>query len=221
MGRKTIAVTNGSSAIKPASMVIGEDDASHGARRPIGKKAPWALLILAVAALALISRSAAAEPSATAILTVDPVSSTVLFGDTTTLDIMVREVADLYGVQLTISFDPGKVEVVDADTGTPGVQIAPGTCPSPDWMVMNTVSNATGVISYAVIALNPSPPCNGEGMVASIEFHALSGGESIIHFSEWILANRDGGEIETTVQDGTLSVQVMNRVFLPMLLKNR
>lgn len=192
-----------------------------GVRGVAGKKALWLLAVLAVASLAAISLTAAAGSSTAAVLTVDPLTSTVQVGDTTTLDIAVQGVTDLYGIDLTLSFDPSKVEVVDADSYTPGVQIAPGACPSPDFTVMNTVSNTTGVIGYAVVAFYPSAPCNGEGVVASIEFHALSEGESPIHFSEWILSNRDGVKIESTAQDGTLSVRVMNKVFLPMMLKNR
>jgi hypothetical protein len=184
------------------------------------KKAIWLFAALVVVFLAVLSVVAVARSVASATLTVEPLASTVVVGESTTVDLVVRDVADLYGVQLQITFDPGKVRVLDADLGAPGVQIDPGTCPAPDFVVTNEVSNATGTISYTVTALNPSPACNGDGLMARVEFEALTVGSSAIHFSDSILANPDGLEIPADTQDGTLTVTAKEKVFLPVVLRN-
>lgn len=189
-------------------------------RRPVCRKALRLWIILMVAPLGVVSPAALARSPTAAILTLDPLAATVAVGDKATVDIVVRGVTDLYGIQLTLNFDPSKVEVLDADPATTGVQITRGTCPQPDFWVRNGADNVTGVVSYTVAALNPSPPCNGDGVVASIEFRGLDEGDSALHFSHWILADPDGEPIDSSAQDGTLSVQAKVRVFLPIVLRN-
>lgn len=190
------------------------------ARRKIVKKPVWLFVVLAVAFVGVLFLGAVVRSATATTVTVDPLASTVMVGESTTVDVVVQSVTDLYGVQLRIDFDPTVVQVLDADLGTAGVQIEPGTCPVPDFVVQNEVSNATGIISYTVTALNPSPACNGDGTVASVEFEGLAAGESALQFSDVILANSDGREIAADTQDGTLTVESMKKVFLPLVQKN-
>jgi hypothetical protein len=184
------------------------------------KKPVWLSVALVVAFAGAICLLPVARSVTTTSLTVDPLTSTVAVGAQRTVDIVVRDVADLYGIQLEITFDPSKVEVVDADLGTPGVQIDPGTCPSPDFVVTNAVSNALGTGGYAASALNPSLPCDGDGVVASITFLGLAEGETAIQFSDWLLSDRDGLEIQTAADDGSLVVEGLSRVFVPIVLRS-
>jgi hypothetical protein len=152
-----------------------------------------------------------------ATLYLDPLAATVPAGGSTTVEIRVDGVSDLYGLQLQVSFDPTLVEVVDADSDTPGTQITPGACPAADFIVVNEASNGSGLVTYAVTALNPTPPCASAGLVASIELHTLASGTSALQFDDWILATRDGIEIETNAQGGTLVTSVPD-VFLPLVV---
>ena len=184
------------------------------------KKPVWLFAALVVAFLAVLSVVAVARSVTTATLTVEPLASTIVVGDSTTVDVVVRDVVDLYGVELQITFDPSKVRVLDANLAAPGVQIDPGTCPAPDFVVINEVSNATGTIDYTVTAFNPSPACNGDGLIARVEFEALAVGASPIHFSDPILANRDGQELSTVAQDGSVTVTAEVKAFLPIVVRN-
>jgi hypothetical protein len=151
-----------------------------------------------------------------ATLYLDPAAAPVPAGGSTPVEIRIDGVSDLYGLQLQISFDPTLVEVVDADSNTAGTQITPGACPAADFIVANDAANGSGLITYAVTALNPTPPCAGAGLVASIEFRSLAGGTSALHFDDWILSTRDGVEIATDAQGGTLAASVPD-LFLPLV----
>jgi len=52
----------------------------------------------------------------------------VALGQTVTVDVLVADVVDLYGVQLELAFDPNKVQVTE---------VTPGACPAPDFVVQN------------------------------------------------------------------------------------
>jgi hypothetical protein len=141
-----------------------------------------------------------------ALLATDPVESAVNVSRTTTVDIVVTEPGSLYGIEFSLAFDPALAEVVDAIPGSPGVQIAPGTCPSPDFVVQNEADNTAGTVSYGATALAPSGPCTAGGVVASVTFHGLSAGQGDLDFTAWVLSDPDGAVIPTTAQDGTLTV---------------
>jgi uncharacterized repeat protein (TIGR01451 family) len=143
-----------------------------------------------------------------ATLRIEPPLQDVPLGGEATVDIIVENVSDLYGLSMVLSFDPTLVEVVDADGGTAGVQITPGSCPSPDFVVQNSANNSTGVINYDVSSLSPSPPCNGNGVVASITFSGLAEGISPVHYFDWLLSDTNGIEIPASTQDGELNVIV-------------
>jgi hypothetical protein len=140
-------------------------------------------------------------------LWIEPPETTLYVSTNSTVDVMVSDVTDLYGIELEITFDPTFVEVVDNDSGTPGIQIQPGICPSPDFVVVNSADNTTGTISYAATSLSPSPPCDGGGVIASITFHGLVEGPSPVHFDSWLLSDTDLNSIHVgSMADGRLQV---------------
>jgi hypothetical protein len=155
----------------------------------------------------------------TSLITTNPLNSTIDVGDFITIDVVIQDVVNLFGIQTSISFDPGVVQVVDADPIKDGVQIIPGSCPRPDFIVHNAVSNTLGTVEFAATSLNPTMPCSGNGVIASIQFQAVVDGESDFHFMDWILADPDGTEIPAISQDGFITVDSTNKVFIPIVLK--
>jgi ELWxxDGT repeat protein len=140
-------------------------------------------------------------------LWIDPPEVDLPIGYEFTVDIMVSEVRDLYGVELQLSFDPALAEVVDSDPEVEGVQVQPGDCPLPDSVVANSADNTAGTISYAVEFLSPSLPCQGSGVIASATFRGLAEGISPLHFSDFLLTDEELNPISVeSVQDGSLNV---------------
>lgn len=138
---------------------------------------------------------------------IEPPLSEVGVNQTVTVDVMVRDITNMYGAALEIHFDPAIVQVEDADGGMTDVQITPGTCPSPDFVLQNEADNVNGIISYDASSLSPSPPCDGTGVVASITFRGATGGLTTpILFASWLLADTGGTPIPVTITDGAVEV---------------
>ena len=119
---------------------------------------------------------------------------------------MVSDVVDFYGAQLELSFDPAKVQVVDVDDGKEGIQIEPGSCPTPDFVVENEADNTVGTITYSVSSLSPSLPCDGTGVIASITFEGVGEGNSPMAFDTALLSDTNGDPIEVNSSNGSIDV---------------
>jgi LysM repeat protein len=146
------------------------------------------------------------------VTTIDPSSSEVAVGATTTVDIRVENVTGLYGAEVHLTFDPAVVEVVDANAGEDGVQIQPGTLLSPDFTAENAVDHVNGRIDFAIAQMAPHEPVSGSGVLATITLRGKAAGTSALSFSTTlptlpvILSDRDGEPISTGTQDGSVVV---------------
>ncbi|MFQ5342356.1 MAG: cohesin domain-containing protein, partial [Anaerolineae bacterium] len=86
------------------------------------------LLVLLVAGYAVVAAGAMAAPDqqTETVVSIQPAAQTINVGDTTTVDVQIDNVSDLFGVDLQISFDPSIVKVVDSNPLVPGDQVEPG-----------------------------------------------------------------------------------------------
>ena len=143
------------------------------------RKALMYLLSIATVASLRVGAAVGAQQS-TQVLVVPP-SSTAAVGATVTVKVQVRDVPDLYAVDLQLVFDPAVLEVQDAD-GTPanGTQVAAGNFLSSPYgfTAVNQADNATGNIRYIYSLLSPAAPVSGSGVLASITFRARDPGSS-------------------------------------------
>jgi hypothetical protein len=143
---------------------------------------------------------------------IDPPAKEVAVGATTTVDVRIENVANLYGAEVQLVFNPALLEVVDTDTSREGVQIQPGSLLSPDFMAKNNADQTTGRIVFAVAQMPPHEPVNGSGILATITFRGKAAGTSEINFSTTqptppaILSNRDGMPISASTQGGSIKV---------------
>jgi LysM repeat protein len=137
---------------------------------------------------------------------IDPPSREVTVGATTTVDIRIENVSDLFGAEVHLTFDPALLEGVDADTGTAGVQIQPGPFLSPDFTAQNNVDQAAGKIDFAISQMAPHGPVSGSGVLAMITFKGKAVGTSPIDFVNVILAAPGGVQINAGTQRGSLTV---------------
>jgi LysM repeat protein len=137
---------------------------------------------------------------------IDPASREVAVGATTTVDIRIENVTGLFGAEVHLSFDPALLEVVDADTGTDGVQIEPGEFLSPYFTAENIVDQVHGKIHFAASQGPDDESVNGSGVLATVTFRGEAVGTSAVSFDSAILADRDGGQISAGTEDGSITV---------------
>jgi len=135
---------------------------------------------------------------------VTPATLTLPVGGVVELLINVENVSNLYGIELSISFDPNVLEVIDANPNTAGVQISAGDMLSPDYEPVNQVAN--GFIDYALTQIKPTAPANGSGTLVRITFRGKADGTSAVTLGSILLSNNQGGGIDHTWQNGQITV---------------
>ena len=125
-------------------------------------------------AVAILLTIAAARPiwaqdSGGATILFDPATVDVAAGQMVTLNIVLEDASEAYGIDLRASFDPALVEIVDADSAQDGVQMTPGAFLKPDFVVRNAADNTTGALRYVVTQVNPTLPATGSGVILSLQ----------------------------------------------------
>jgi hypothetical protein len=163
------------------------------------------LLILAIALISLFP-AINGKANAGAVLHFDPATLEIQSAGQGSVDIRLDEVADLYGLELHLQFDPSILEVVDADVNLAGLQIGAGELLGDGFVAVNQADNITGEIDFAVTLLNPAEPRSEGGVIGTITFRALKDGSSPLRIENAILATRDGIEIQAEWQDGAVNV---------------
>ncbi len=123
-----------------------------------------------------------------------------------TVSIIVQDVADLYGAEFHLSFDPAIAQVVDADASRPGVQIQAGAWFNDGFVAINKADNAAGTVDFAVTLVNPAEPVSGSGVLATIPLAGKQEGNAVLKSRGMILATRQGREIPSQWQDGQIEV---------------
>jgi LysM repeat protein len=161
------------------------------------------LLTLALLAAGLPFSTALA---ANTTVTLTPGYQNIAIGASTTINFNVVNVTNLYAYSVAIGFDPTVLEVLDADAGKPGVQVALGSWLQPNYVVSNTADNAAGTIIVGLTQFAPTPPVSGSGTLFTINFRGKAQGLSNVNFTEVRLANSDGMEIATTRQNAQITV---------------
>ncbi len=166
--------------------------------------------ILLVLALALIAAlfPAAALAQGTLVL-VNPLSQSVNLNQVVTVEIKVDSVTNLYGLDLTVTFDAAKLAVQDADGNAGnGVQIASGDFPNPAHIFVagNSADNTTGQVKYVAAILAPNPPVSGTGVMARITFKAKAAGTALVTLSNVKLSDNQASPIAATLMSGSITV---------------
>lgn len=120
--------------------------------------------------------------------------------------VIVRDVVELYAVDIEIRFDPAVLQVQDAAPNQTGIQVGLGTFLDAGLILYNQVDNDEGLIRFAMTQVNPSEPKSGEGIVLVLYFAAQAEGDSALEVS-FTEASTNGGEaIALDGVDGIVTV---------------
>ena len=119
----------------------------------------------------------------------------------------VRDVVELYAVDLTIRFDPEILQVEDADPNQAGVQPGLGTFLDAGMTLFNEVDNETGTVRFVMSQINPSEGKSGSGNLLVLYFVGRQAGTSPVTVEKVELANRLGEAIPVSGVDAEIAVR--------------
>lgn len=154
-----------------------------------------------------ITSLAHAQSSETAQVRVMPDSIQVPQGTTIDLAVEVIEIQDLYAFDISLTFDPTVIQVVDADPDLDGIQVNYGMFLDPGFVLRNEVDNQAGTIRFALTQLNPSQPKSGSGVLIVIRLEGGQvGAQTSLTLTHAELVERDGSDIPTTMNSGEVEV---------------
>ena len=164
-------------------------------RDPRRRVLVWALPVAALALLASsfgpAPRSAHAAPAGSFIMS--PSNIYLDLGESIAVTIIINGGQDIHEVHFALAYDPGVVEVVDAEAGQAGVQVLKGPFPDssvPGTILQNVVSG--GVITYQYVL--PSGEMDaGSGTVATVQFLGVGAGSA--NFSWQVIQIVDSGGV--------------------------
>lgn len=118
----------------------------------------------------------------------------------------VRNVADLYAIDIEIRFDPDILQAEDANPNVDGVQPGLGTFLDAGLTLFNEIDNEEGLLRFAMSQVNPSEPKSGDGIMLVLTFNALRAGESDLEVSFLEASDRFGDEIVLEPVDALVRV---------------
>ncbi len=154
--------------------------------------------LLGAALLSVTCAQAWAVPT----LSITPTPATAAPGSTLGVDVVVKDIADLYIYQFSLAFDAAVLHAGSVSLGN--FLESSGTATLGD---AGVVDNAAGTISFAFnTLLGPEPGVSGGGLLLHIDFDALAAGVSAIDFSDVLFLDSQGADIAVDALAGTVTV---------------
>jgi hypothetical protein len=121
------------------------------------------------------------------------------------MSIAVADVVDMVGFEIVVTYDPDVVQVVDANAGQPGIQVAGGPAFAGGFVGQNLVDTTAGRISFATILLG-GDNVDGDVVLININWQPVAAGTSAVTLENVSLVNLDAQEIPSLNEDGSIQV---------------
>jgi general secretion pathway protein D len=149
----------------------------------------------------------AAQPAA--LVAIAPAVVEIAPGETALLRVTIDGAVDLYGYEIELAFDPARVQLLDGDLDTEGVQLRPGDWfeGQPSFAAANRVDNARGMALYAATLLAPAPPRSGQGVLVTFEVRGQNEGSSELLLASVAISSIDGVLIPVNTAQGEIVVR--------------
>ena len=122
------------------------------------------------------------------------------------IPIEIRNVQDLYAVDLEVHFDPTILTIEDANPQMDGIQPALGTFLDAGMVLYNTVDAQNGIIRFVMTQVNPSEPKSGSGVLIVLYAVGKAEGESPLDVVRADLSTREGVAITSELVGNTVTV---------------
>lgn len=135
-------------------------------------------------------------------------------GQTTSIEIWVDDVIDLFGFAVEIRFDPSKISAAST---------ALGGFLEPGLMAEDEIDNSEGVIKYGMVQCGQETPAkSGSGILLSFEITLTEEvSETSLVIDSIVLTDRNGTEILCNVEHGKVRSPGLSpgfEIFLPLVL---
>lgn len=152
--------------------------------------------------------------------------TTMTIGKDVTMAIRILDVTGLYGAEVHLLYDPTRLQVVDADSGLDGIQIADGTIwdsvdpgkgyrvPAKNEVSVDPSGAQIGRIHYAYSLRETTSTFTGSGTLAAVTFKVIgptgtASTPTVVSFASDLpskLSDRNASEIPFVTQPGTLII---------------
>lgn len=159
--------------------------------------------------LALFGLLAALAAQTSARVYIQPQSLALALGDRALSTVQVDDVANMFGFELHLAFDPSRVQIVDGNPDASGIQLQPGDMftVGDGFLVANQVDNELGTAVFAFSLMAPAPPMSGAGTLVQFEVQAIAAGASDLLLEQTILASPDGEALPFVAQNSSVVVE--------------
>jgi hypothetical protein len=147
---------------------------------------------------ALLHGTASAGVSATE-LTVNATPSPVPVGSPVSVQVLINDIADLFGFQFSLSYNPAVLQATGVTEG-PFLDAGGSTV-----FGIGGIDNTLGKVDLVFNTLTgPVPGVSGNGLLATVSFNAVAIGVSPLTFSDVVFLNSNLGDIAVTPRNGVL-----------------
>jgi hypothetical protein len=176
------------------------------------RKTPKTLLFILIAALLTLSLIQFAFPQSSSDTTVavNPAETNALLGETITVNITMSNVQNLYGVDVSLLWNPSALSIQNVDVRL-GVESHPDgvlhTASGADIFIQeNTTDQENGEYYLVATSVAPAPAFSGSGNIAILTFNITDVGHSeLILLTELADYNPSGSNlIDHTDVDGSV-----------------
>lgn len=166
----------------------------------------WRSFVLSVYLLALAAAApvAHAQSESPVAITVAPASLELAPGQEGEIAIEARDARDLYAFDVTLTFDPTAVAIIDSDPTVDGVQVGLGLFLDPGFVIINQADNQRGVVHVAMTQLSPSQPKSGVGPLVVVRLRANAASPLTLARGE--VARPDGSKLPVAWSSGQVTI---------------
>jgi hypothetical protein len=138
-------------------------------------------------------------------LSIEPVESAVEMSDIVTVSVRIDGASELWSAAFSVEYDPELLEVVDADAGMEGVQVAVGPFLGQHRANRNFVGVDRGVIE--VEHSSRSGPVDGSGVLAQIALRGRAAGTARLEIVDVLLQDDGFQDLPSVAAGGSVEVR--------------
>ena len=135
------------------------------------------IALLFVALLLVVFPIQMVKAQTTTTVTVTPQTSTPVVGQTITINIELNNVQNLYGIDLTLNWNPALLSLQPGSNQT-YLGVSNGILNAPISVVLDSATQAIGEFHIAAVSVAPATAFSGSGLIATLKFSVTSAGQS-------------------------------------------